>query len=127
MMVVRMWFALRHESSSEWLCKEGTSGWQAGKTAGPTVPGMIVAQLESIRHERMLKDLVPAVLERLENYLVSRNGQTWFTVYLSCFLILHQVSYSTSSRARWARDNRSANMPLVSGYLRIPSTLCPTT
>lgn len=114
---VRMWFALRHESSVGWLCGEETLGSQAGEgdTPGPAIPRMIVAQFDSIRHEKVFKVLVPSMLKRMEEYLWSQKGEAWFVVYLASFLLLHQVSKCSADRARWARDNACDAMPLV-GY-----------
>lgn len=112
---VRMWFALRHESSVGWICGAETLGSQPGEAPGPgpAIPRMIVAQFDSIRHEKIFKVMVPRVLKETEALLCSQKEDALFTVYLASFLLLHQVSKCSSDRARWARDNATEAMPLV--------------
>lgn len=112
---VRMWFALRHESSAGWICGAETLGSQ-GVGRRPAIPRMIVAQFDSIRHEKVFKVLVPPVLKKMEEFLCSQKPHAWFTVYLASFLLLHQISKCSADRARWARDNASEAMPLETRY-----------
>ncbi|KAM7203047.1 hypothetical protein V8F33_002395 [Rhypophila sp. PSN 637] len=114
-MVVRLWFSIRHETGSAWL--DGPETLPAGSRLPPgerpRVPRMIVAQFDSIRHERIYKDLAPQVLKAIETYICSCNMRAWFTVYLASFLLLHQVSYSSKDRMRWAQANMPPGTPLA--------------
>lgn len=69
------------------------------------VPRMIVAQFDSIRHERIYKNIAPRVLKLYEKLITSSDMQNWFTIYLVTFLFLHQVSCISFDRYRRVRDN----------------------
>lgn len=69
------------------------------------VPRMIVAQFDSIRHERIYKNLAPRVLKLYEKLITSSDMQSWFVIYLVTFLFLHQVSCISFDRYRRVRDN----------------------
>lgn len=89
---------------------------------------MIVAQFDSIRHERIYKDLEPLVLKRIETYICSCNMDAWFAVYLASFLLLHQVSKSSQDRRRWAgaRANNSQTTRAVSYNPSLSLFMTPT-
>ncbi|KAK3326209.1 hypothetical protein B0H66DRAFT_470424 [Apodospora peruviana] len=126
--VVRLWFAIRHGIGSAWLCGSNTLGMQPvyspnysldGKVA---VPRMIVAQFDSIRHERIYKELTASVLKTSEKYLKSWNKDAWFTVYLATFLLLHQTSCASKDRHRWANENKGST-PMETRYGSIDDPL----
>jgi hypothetical protein len=66
---------------------------------------MIVAQFDSIRHERIYKKLVPDVLRSFQSFLTSCNREAWFTVFLGTFLLLHQVACTSQDRYRYTKQN----------------------
>ncbi|KAM7184749.1 hypothetical protein V8F20_012082 [Naviculisporaceae sp. PSN 640] len=114
-MVVKLWFAMRHETGTAWLCGPETlvaPGVLMAPGEKPGVPRMIVAQFDSIRHERIYKDLEPRVLKKIESYICSCNMNAWFVVYLASFLLLHQVSKSSEDRRRWAADRANTSLVL---------------
>ncbi|KAK0652845.1 hypothetical protein B0T16DRAFT_323471 [Cercophora newfieldiana] len=109
---VRLWFSIRHGIGSSTLCGERPQGMEPihdpdsyfeGEVPG--IPRMIVAQFDSIRHERIYKDLAPHVLRLLEGVFTMKNMEAWFTGYLVTFLFLDLVSSASEDRRRWARDN----------------------
>jgi len=119
---VRLWFAIRHGI--------GTSTFSGARPQGmgpihdpdnyfrgevPPMPRMIVAQFDSIRHERLYKIHYPAILKLMEKILTSKNMDAWFTAYLVMFLFLDLVSAASRDRLRWAREN-SGGMPMESRY-----------
>ena len=69
-----------------------------------SVPRMIVAQFDSIRHERIYKQYCPKVLKTYESHLTSGNRETWFTLYLVTFLFLTLVGTASRDRLRHARQ-----------------------
>ncbi len=66
---------------------------------------MIVAQFESIYHERILKTLAPSVLKSLERLYYDNNPRDWFTIYAITFMLLHHVSVASSDRRRYAKQH----------------------
>lgn len=109
---VRLWFAIRHGIGSAWLDSSSDT-----LDMNPVfeedyplygrvdVPRMIVAQFDSIRHERIYKHLAPKVLKLYEQLITSSDMRNWFTIYLVTFLFLHQVSCISFDRCRRVRDN----------------------
>ena len=66
---------------------------------------MIVAQFDSIRHERIYKKLAPEVLRTIDTFLASCNKEAWFTVFLATFLLLHQAARTSQDRHRHTQQN----------------------
>ena len=81
------------------------------------VPRMIVAQFDSIRHERIYKHLAPRVLKLYEKLITSSDMQNWFIIYLVTFLFLHQVSCISFDRYRRVRDNSGGRQQVRELYL----------
>ncbi|KAK3935865.1 hypothetical protein QBC46DRAFT_270825 [Diplogelasinospora grovesii] len=119
---VRLWFATRHGIGSAWLMGEDTLGMELDepKPNHPldgrvSVPRMVVAQFDSIRHERIYKELAPKVLRLFQSFLGSGNLEAWFTVYLAAFLLLHQAACTSYDRRRYVKQN-SGGMPQETRY-----------
>jgi len=109
---VRLWFAIRHgigsawlDSSSDTLDMDPVFEDDYPLYGRVDVPRMIVAQFDSIRHERIYKHLAPRVLKLYEQLITSSDMKNWFTIYLVTFLFLHQVSCISFDRYRRVRDN----------------------
>lgn len=83
------------------------------------VPRMIVAQFDSIRHERIYKILAPRVLKLYEKLITSSDMQNWFTIYLVTFLFLHQVSCISFDRYRRVRDNSGGRQQVCEVYFLV--------
>jgi hypothetical protein len=71
-----------------------------------STPRMIIAQFESIYHERILKHQNPAVLKSLQKLYYTNNLQSWFTIYSITFMLLHYVSLASADRKRWAEQRK---------------------
>ncbi|KAK4040204.1 hypothetical protein C8A01DRAFT_46441 [Parachaetomium inaequale] len=69
------------------------------------VSRMIVAQFDSIRHERIYKKLAPEVLRTIDTFLASCNKEARFTVFLATFLLLHQAARTSQDRHRHTQQN----------------------
>lgn len=67
---------------------------------------MIPAQFDSLGHEKLLAPLRKYVLEGLWKMMSSKNPQHFFTVYLTVFVLLHEVSATSADRHRRAKDNK---------------------
>ncbi|GAB1314809.1 Zn(2)-C6 fungal-type domain-containing protein [Madurella fahalii] len=108
---VTLWFATRHGTGSAWLCGEELLGMSPHSEPNAPLPGrvsvprMIVAQFDSIRHERIYKKLAPWVFRTLETFLTSCNKEAWFTVFLATFLLLHQTACTCADRYRYTQQN----------------------
>jgi hypothetical protein len=79
-----------YEIESASLCGEEHLGisLESGRIS---VPRMIVAQFDIIRHE-YIKELAPKVLQTLQAFVLSCYKDVWFTVFSAVFLLLHQVA-----------------------------------
>jgi hypothetical protein len=63
---------------------------------------MIIAQFESIQHERILKPLLPIVLKSVDELYHSNKPRLFFTLYSITFLFLHLISLASADRRRYA-------------------------
>lgn len=107
--IIFLWFAMRtfpgcmnllavsltaslpgYEIESASLCGEEHLGISP-ESGRISVPRMIVAQFDIIRHEH-IKKLAPKVLQTLQAFLRSCDKDVWFTVFSAVFLLLHQVA-----------------------------------
>lgn len=86
----------------------------------PNTPRMIVAQFDSIRHERIYKILSPQVLKAFDSVLTSKNMEVWFTAYLVAFLLLDLVSSASRDRLRWANSNSEGKARVRLAHPRSP-------
>ena len=111
-----------HGTGSAWLVGNETLGMHSLDLPGHAldgkipIPRMLVAQFDSIRHERIYRELAPKVLKQFEAFLISGDMDSWFTVYLATFLLLHQVACTSYDRRRHVMEN-NAGEPLVSGFI----------
>ncbi len=71
-----------------------------------STPRMIIAQFDSIQHERILKHQAPLVLKSLQKLYYTNNLQTWFTIYSITFMLLHHVALASADRKRWAAQRK---------------------
>ncbi|KAK0754880.1 hypothetical protein B0T18DRAFT_47805 [Schizothecium vesticola] len=104
---VNLWFAIRHGIGTATLCSQLPTKEQCPAPSAhvsQSVPRMIVAQFDSIRHERIYKEFCPKVLRTYESHLTSGNRDTWFTLYLVTFLFLTLVGSASRDRLRHARQ-----------------------
>lgn len=113
-MFVRMWFAIRHQVATGWICSSETTGLDDGKASRIAIPYMVKVQLHDILHNKLLMVMVPRLLRMMEEYISFPKENTWFAVYLASFLLLHQTSTQSSEQARWAMDNQKSGTPPVS-------------
>ncbi|KAL2016172.1 hypothetical protein VTK56DRAFT_4112 [Thermocarpiscus australiensis] len=119
--IVRLWFAILHGTGSAWLCGSERLGMRPESEPNLPLPGripiprMIVAQFDSIRHERIYRKTALEVLRTLETFLTSCNKEAWFTVFLATFLLLHLVACTCQDRYRYAKQNVEV-MPLETRY-----------
>ncbi|KAK3995581.1 hypothetical protein QBC44DRAFT_233776 [Cladorrhinum sp. PSN332] len=117
------WFAIRLGLGSAKICGPQTlnitpvSGYMP-KHGLLSVPRMIIAQFDSIRHQTVYTKLDREVLMDLERALLSGGKTQWFTVFLAMFLFLNIVSCSSRDRYRYVREN-SQGQPLDTRYGKV--------
>lgn len=70
------------------------------------IPRMIPAQFDSLGHEVVLAPLRKQVLEGLWKMMSSKNPHHFFTIYLTVFMMLHEVSVTSADRRRRAKENK---------------------
>ena len=70
-----------------------------------STPRMIIAQFDSINGLKQLTPLRRELLTHLEGWVSSTRPKYWFTIYLACFILLHEVSQACEDRYRHARAN----------------------
>lgn len=71
-----------------------------------SIPRMVSAQLNNIGYTRILSPLRKQLLEELWSVMANKNPQHFFTVYLTVFMLLHEIAVITKDRRRWAIANR---------------------
>ncbi|KAI1076678.1 hypothetical protein F5B20DRAFT_584098 [Whalleya microplaca] len=129
----RLWFTIRKLSVNFLFCLDGSID-ETGNTTGSaflvgndaarlhmqgeadydcpyrgmvSLPRMVTAQFDSLAYETILAPQRKLVLEGLSKMMQSQDQQYFFTIYLTVFMLLHEVSAISADRRRHARDNRS--------------------
>ncbi|KAL8288366.1 hypothetical protein RB597_000469 [Gaeumannomyces tritici] len=108
----RLWFAMRLTTGSAYISgqdkldmfPEAHPDYPLGERI--SLPRMITAQVDSILSTKFLKPGTTKVTKCLEKFLRSNDPAYWFSLYLSIFIILHEISVATKDRGRYARDNQ---------------------
>ncbi|KAH9996735.1 hypothetical protein F4779DRAFT_631537 [Xylariaceae sp. FL0662B] len=124
----RLWFAIRNTTGSAFIDgKVGEETLEMTPETDPecpynktvSVPRMITAQFDSLAYETILAPQRKLVLEGLWKMMGSKDQQYFFTIYLTVFMLLHEVSIISADRLRHARDNKSPHRytlaPFVEG------------
>jgi len=63
------------------------------------------AQLELIMTLVILRPLRKQVLHQLQKIIAANKLKSWFTIYLSCFILLHSCSSATAWHYKYSRRN----------------------
>ncbi|KAJ9134634.1 hypothetical protein NKR23_g10060 [Pleurostoma richardsiae] len=107
----RLWFAMRHTTGSSWLCgpehlgttKVDDESYPLGDRV--STPRLVVAQFNSIYITCYLMPLSALILKQLEAMFKSKAMNHWFTIFLSTFILLYEISHISEDRYRYARQN----------------------
>ncbi|KAG6010379.1 hypothetical protein E4U21_006943 [Claviceps maximensis] len=101
-----LWLAIR----SAYICGDDTLGMkpELKDATDPlfgrvSMPRMLIAQLDSINHSKLLSKYGHLVLRDLETFIFRNQSPYWWTIYLCIFILLHEASWLTSDRYRHAR------------------------
>lgn len=109
----RFWFALRHTTGSSWIAGQERLGmipvpdpsYPPPLRGKVSTPRMIIAQFDSINTQFVLRTLAKKLLEKLEKFMKTKNTNRYLTIFVSCFILLHEISHMTGDRWRHGRDN----------------------
>ncbi|KAI1377045.1 hypothetical protein F4677DRAFT_417241 [Hypoxylon crocopeplum] len=108
----RLWFTIRNTTGSSFIVGDETLGMKpiddpdCPYYGTISLPRMIPAQFDSLGHEMLLTQLRKQVLEGLSMMMSSRNPHHFFTIYLTVFMMLQQVSATSADRMRRAKENK---------------------
>jgi len=108
--VLRLWGASRMESRSEYICGEETLGMMPHRchpgcpnNGEILTPPVFSAQMEIIMTARILQPAKKQILRLLRDLIHQRQRQSWFTIYLTLFILLHSCAMLTAANIKRAR------------------------
>ncbi|KAI1767975.1 hypothetical protein GGR53DRAFT_462975 [Hypoxylon sp. FL1150] len=109
---IQLWFAIRNTLGSAFIVGEDKLGMKPiDDPECPyyntiSIPRMIPAQFDSIGYERILAPKRKQMLEGLWKMMANKNPDHFFAVYLTVFMLVHEVSVTSADRMRRARENK---------------------
>ncbi|KAI1102540.1 hypothetical protein F4804DRAFT_312836 [Jackrogersella minutella] len=107
-----LWFAIRNTIGSAFIVgddhldMEPVDDEESPYNGKVFIPRMIPAQFDSLGHEMVLEWMRKSVLEDLWKMMASKNPRHFYLIYLTVFMLLHEVSVSSRDRLRHARENK---------------------
>ncbi|KAI1774468.1 hypothetical protein F4818DRAFT_83284 [Hypoxylon cercidicola] len=115
-----LWFAIRNTLGSAFIV--GNDRLDMKPVDDPecpyyqtiSIPRMIPAQFDSLGNADILAPNRKQILEGLWKMMASKNPHHFFTIYLTVFMLLHEVSVTSADRLRRARDNKIERYDLAS-------------
>ncbi|KAI9155058.1 hypothetical protein HJFPF1_07623 [Paramyrothecium foliicola] len=112
-----LWFSMRHTTGSAYIVGKETLGMEPywnddgyplrGKVS---LPRIIVAQFDSINHNLFLQRYSKEVLKDLEFFMNQKSEDSWWVIYLTLFILMHEASWITQDRYRHARQNYGSSI-----------------
>ncbi|KAK4449695.1 hypothetical protein QBC34DRAFT_298813 [Podospora aff. communis PSN243] len=107
--VLRLWTASRMESRSDYISHGDTLGMKphdCQKNCPNTnlilTPPVFSAQMEIIMTSMVLRPTKKEVLRLLRDLIHEQQRQSWFTIYLSLFILLHSCALLTAANVQRA-------------------------
>lgn len=107
--VFRLWVVCRLTSNPVFICGPETLGGTLitepeSKYYGRVpMPKIMTAQFECIEYTNFLRPWSKAVLKQLNDLVLAKKREYWFTIYLALFVLLHSCSMVTRRDAETAR------------------------
>ncbi|RQM05074.1 hypothetical protein DH86_00003664, partial [Scytalidium sp. 3C] len=122
--VLTLWVGARMESQRERICGPEVLGmspqdWDpdADNYGHFLIPPVLQAQIELLTTVYVLLPMKKAVLKELESLVKNNRTQSWFTIYLCMFIIMHSCALLTKAeRVRAQREPRMPNSPSEAQY-----------
>ncbi|KAI1390458.1 uncharacterized protein F4822DRAFT_393208 [Hypoxylon trugodes] len=111
-----LWFAVRNTLGSSFIVGDDTLDMEPVKDEDcpyrgtVSIPRMIPVQFDSLGYLKLLAPWRKLVLEGLWKMTASKNPNHFYLIYLTVFMMLHEVSFNCADRKRRAREN-SLNRP----------------
>jgi hypothetical protein len=122
-MVLRLWVAIRITTRSIRICGEDTLGMtrdlmdETSPLHGEIpVPPVMGAQIELILIQGIQIPLRKTVLDKLQKLVAANKPNTWFTLYLCIFILLHNCSMITKYDAGYAKKH---GFPVCNAFLPV--------
>ena len=107
----RLWVTCRLCSNPVHICGEETLGGRAVYSNGVSLhegkvpmPLLMTAQFECINYTTFLRPWSRQVLRRLNELVLAKKREYWFTIYLTLFVLLHSCSMMTRRDEEFARQ-----------------------
>ena len=106
---LRLWTMARLTSNIEWICGGDVVGSVVDDQSSPfqntvPVPPMTCAQVEVISYSSLLHPLRRKILKELKTMLLSNPRNSWLTIYLTLFILLHSCSHTSRRDEAFGRD-----------------------
>ncbi|KAK0669846.1 hypothetical protein QBC41DRAFT_223005 [Cercophora samala] len=102
----RLWVVCRMTSSPVFICGDDKLGGTPHPLYGNRVmmPLLMTAQFECINYTTFLRPWSKAVLKQLNDLVLAKKREYWFTIYLAMFVLLHSCAMITERDAETARQ-----------------------
>lgn len=111
-LVLRLWFTVRMMSRSEHIVGNNTLGMPMDliDDSSPLhgkipIPPVMADQLAAIIIQKLQIPLRKKVLEGLQTLIQAKTNNSWFTIYLCIFMLLHNCSLLTQFEEMYARKH----------------------
>ncbi|KAK4176547.1 hypothetical protein QBC36DRAFT_187225 [Triangularia setosa] len=107
----RLWVVCRMTSSPVYICGDDTLGGTPHPLYQNHVPMPLVmtAQFECINYTTFLRPWSKAVLKQLNDLVLAKKREYWFTIYLVMFVLLHSCAMITRRDEETARQYNMLN------------------
>jgi hypothetical protein len=112
--LLRLWFTIMLSTGTAWLEGEDTRDLRPVDDASyPLVPGRIlmsplsIEQFDVLTRVRIMIPLRKKVLDELQRLVLSNRPQSFVTIYLCTFILLHTSSVISADRRRHAGKHGS--------------------
>ncbi|KAK0744774.1 hypothetical protein B0T21DRAFT_380941 [Apiosordaria backusii] len=102
----RLWVVCRMTSSPVYICGDDTLGGTPHPLYNNKIPMPLImtAQFECINYTTFLRPWSKAVLKQLNDLVLAKKREYWFTIYLVMFVLLHSCAMITRRDAETARQ-----------------------
>lgn len=124
--VFRLWVVCRLTSNPVFVCGPETLGGtpitdSESKYFGRVpMPKIMTAQFECIEYTNFLRPWSKAVLKELNDLVLAKKREYWFTIYLSLFVLLHSCSMVTrrdkETAGKWGMKTEYANPEAIKAH-----------
>ncbi|KAI0017831.1 hypothetical protein F4780DRAFT_570727 [Xylariomycetidae sp. FL0641] len=107
----QLWFASRVTQGSAYLVGPEMLDMEPDYRPGYPYPGkinlprMVSAQFDSFGHVYVLRPLRKEILEKLWEMMATKKACYFFTIYLTVFMMLHEISATSRDRHRHYEQN----------------------